>query len=60
VPLVQVGDWLYSTDPQTRHKYPVRDGLPVMQIEEAEVADPGEFEQAMAQARVREGDSHRQ
>ena len=38
VPLVQVGGWLYSTDPQTRHKYPIRDGIPVMLIDEAVVA----------------------
>ena len=50
-PLVQVGDWLYSTDPKTRHKYPIRDGIPIMLVEEAVVADPEEFERAMAQAK---------
>ena len=48
VSLVQVGDWLYSTDPETRRKYPIRDGIPIMLIEESVVADPAEFEQAMA------------
>ncbi len=50
VPLVQLGDWLYSTDPETRHKYPIRDGIPIMLIEEAQVADPEEFGTAMAEA----------
>jgi uncharacterized protein YbaR (Trm112 family) len=53
-PLVQVGDWLYSTDPETRRKYPIRDGLPIMLIEEAETADPDEFERVMARAKEAE------
>ncbi len=50
VPLVQVGDWLYSTDPTTRKKYPIRDGIPIMLIDEAETAEPKEIERAMADA----------
>ncbi len=50
-PLVQVGDWLYSTDPETRRKYPIRDGIPIMLIEEAEVVEPDEFERVMAEAK---------
>lgn len=50
VPLVQVGDWLFSTDAQTRRKYPIRDGIPIMLIDESEVADQDEFEKAMAEA----------
>lgn len=49
-PLVQAGDWLYSTDPETRYKYPIRDGLPIMLADEAEVAEPDEFERVMARA----------
>jgi uncharacterized protein YbaR (Trm112 family) len=49
-PVVQVGEWLYSTDAATRRKYPIRDGIPVMLIDESEVADPEEFARAMAQA----------
>ncbi len=50
-PLVQVGDWLYSTDPATRRKYPIRDGIPIMLIDESEVADQAEFERVMAEAK---------
>jgi uncharacterized protein YbaR (Trm112 family) len=35
-PLTQVGDWLVSQDPGTRLRYPIRDGIPVMLVEEAE------------------------
>ena len=59
VPLVQVGDWLYSTDSETRRKYPIRDGIPIMLIEESETADPVEFKRAMArgrQSRASQGD----
>jgi len=49
-PLVQAGDWLYSTDPVTRHKYPIVDGLPLMLVDEARVATPEEFNRIMAQA----------
>ncbi len=49
VPLVQKGDWLYSTDPTTRRKYPIRDDIPIMLIDESEVADREEFERVMAE-----------
>ena len=52
VPLVQVGDWLYSTDPETRRKYAIRDGIPIMLIDEAAIADPEEFSRAMAAAKT--------
>ena len=38
-PLVQVGDALYSTDLATRRKYPIRDGIPIMLVEEARQLD---------------------
>ena len=49
-PLVQVGEWLYSTDPATRRKYPIRDGIPIMLIDESEVTDQAEFDRVMSEA----------
>lgn len=53
VPLVQAGDWLYSTDRETRRKYAIRDGIPIMLVDESEVADLEEFDRAMAEAERR-------
>lgn len=50
-PLVQVGDWLYSTDAETRRRYPIRDGIPIMLIEESEVVAEDEFQRIMAEHR---------
>lgn len=49
-PVIQVGDWVYSTDPTTRRKYPIRDGIPVMLAEEGIEAGEDEFKRVMAQA----------
>ncbi|MHC4444263.1 MAG: Trm112 family protein [Planctomycetota bacterium] len=49
--LVQVGDWLYSTDPATRRRYPVREGIPIMLIEESEVVEEPEFNRIMQQVK---------
>lgn len=47
--LVQVGDWLYSSDATTRRKYPIREGIPIMLIDESQVVEPAEFERVMSE-----------
>ena len=42
-PLVELNGWLYSTDSATRRKYPIRDGIPIMLIEESRVAEVDEY-----------------
>jgi uncharacterized protein len=49
-PLIQSGDWLYSTDPETRLRYPIRDGIPVMLIDEAETVEAADFERVVGNA----------
>lgn len=46
-PLVQDGDWLVSTDPKTRRRYPVRDDIPVMLVEESEILDRDDWVEVM-------------
>lgn len=45
--LVQDGDWLYSTDPETRRRYPILDGIPVLLIDQSQVVDEAEFRRVM-------------
>lgn len=45
--LIQVGDWLYSTDANTRRRYPIREGIPIMLIDESQVVDEAEFRRVM-------------
>ena len=49
--LVQVGDWLYSTDPATRRRYPIREGIPIMLIEESEAVEESDFNKIMQQVK---------
>ncbi len=48
--LVQDGDWLISTDPATRRRYPIDDGIPVLLVEESEQLDEQAWKQAVAAA----------
>lgn len=49
-PVVEHEGWLYSTDESTRLRYPIRDGFPVMLIDEAETVSESEFASVMAAA----------
>lgn len=49
-PLVQVEDWLYSTDRTTRRRYPIRDGIPIMLLDESEVIGEAEFDRVVTGA----------
>lgn len=46
-PVVEDGDWLVSTDAKTRRRYPVRDGIPVMLIEESEILEEEAWREIM-------------
>lgn len=46
-PLVLEGDWLYSTDPATRRRYAIQEGIPNMLIDESEVVSEEEFRRVM-------------
>jgi uncharacterized protein len=46
--LVQQGDWLVSTDSDTRLRYPIRDDIPVLLEEEAEKMSPEEWQLAIS------------
>ena len=44
--LTQVRDSLQCRNPDCRRRYPVREGIPVMLIDESEVTSPGDFRAA--------------
>ncbi len=46
-PLVLDGDTLVSTDPETRRRYKVEDGIPNMLVEESEELDPAAWTEIM-------------
>ena len=51
--LVQSGDWLYSTDPSTRRRYAVKDGIPNMLLDESEVVSEEDFREVMKQCEAK-------
>jgi hypothetical protein len=46
-PLREVDGWLVSTDSQTRLRYPIRDGIPVMLIDESQEMSQADWQAAM-------------
>ncbi|MGB0715512.1 MAG: Trm112 family protein [Phycisphaerae bacterium] len=53
-PVVEFEGWLYSTDAETRLRYPIRDGLPIMLVDEAEAVPEGDFKAVMSKLEVAE------
>jgi uncharacterized protein YbaR (Trm112 family) len=49
-PLVQDGDTLVSTDPATRRRYRIDDGIPVMLVEESEELEEAVWKAIMEKA----------
>jgi uncharacterized protein YbaR (Trm112 family) len=47
-PLVLDGDTLVSTDPRTRRRYRIEDGIPIMLVEESEVVAEDEWKEILA------------
>ena len=47
-PLIEEGDTLISTDPATRRRYRVEDGIPVMLIDESEELDEATWKEIMS------------
>lgn len=46
--LVEVDGWLVSTCPDTRLRYPIRDGIPALVLDEAETLDAETWKEAQA------------
>lgn len=46
--LLEQGEWLVSTDADTRLRYPIRDGIPVLLEEEAEKMTEADWQAATA------------
>ncbi|MDX9752712.1 MAG: hypothetical protein RBU29_02045 [bacterium] len=46
-PIVMDGDWIVSTDAKTRRRYPIKDGIPVMLIEESQEIPEAEWRAIM-------------
>lgn len=51
-PIVKDGDWIVSTDAATRRRYPIKDEIPVMLIEESEETPEAEWREIMQRHNV--------
>lgn len=51
-PVVQDGEWIVSTDPKTRRRYPIKDDIPVMLIDESEEMAEAEWRQIMERHQI--------
>ncbi len=46
-PVVLDGEWIVSTDKATRKRYPIKDGIPVMLIEESQEMPEDQWREVM-------------
>lgn len=51
-PVVLDENWIVSTDPKTRKRYPIKDDIPVMLIEESEEMDETAWKEIMARHHI--------
>lgn len=51
-PVVLDGDWIVSTDPETRRRYPIKDDIPVMLIDESQEMNKEEWREIMTRHNV--------
>jgi uncharacterized protein YbaR (Trm112 family) len=51
-PVVLDGEWIVSTDPATRRRYPIKDEIPVMLIEESEEMPDNAWREVMQRHQV--------
>ncbi|MBI1388059.1 MAG: hypothetical protein GC154_06385 [bacterium] len=47
-PVVLDDGWIVSTDPQTRRRYPIKDDIPIMLVEESEELSEDDWKAVMA------------
>ncbi len=52
-PVVMDGEWIVSTDAETRKRYPIKDDIPVMLIEESEEMEDAEWREVMKRHNVK-------
>ncbi|MGC9326270.1 MAG: Trm112 family protein [Candidatus Hinthialibacter sp.] len=51
-PVVLDGNWIVSTDPETRRRYPIKDDIPVMLIDESQEMNKEEWREIMTRHNV--------
>lgn len=51
-PVVLDGEWIVSTDPETRRRYPIKDDIPVMLVDESEEMKEEEWREVMKRHNV--------
>lgn len=50
--LIQSGEWVYTDSTESRWKYPIRDGIPMLLVHEAVAVGQEEFDRLMQKLNV--------